>query len=312
MNITTKDLPTALTEVLFARLVPMITGNPGIGKSDIVKQVANKLNLQLIDVRLSQMDSSDINGFPTIKDGKTIFVPPDIFPITTDPLPKGKDGWLVFLDELSSASLSTQAAAYKLILDKQVGQYHLHPNVAIVAAGNKSTDKAIVNRMGTAMQSRLVHFNLDVSHKDWIDWALVNNIHHSIISFIEFRPTLLHNFNPNHVDNTFACPRTWSFVNSIIKDKQKLSTLDTAIIAGCIGEGPAREFKGYTDIFESLPKLTDIVKSPTTCQLTERPDVLYATSGLIAHNINKDNIESLAKGIISPIIKSQIIKEWMH
>lgn len=98
MNITTKDLPTALTEVLFARLVPMITGNPGIGKSDIVKQVANKLNLQLIDVRLSQMDSSELLGFPTIKDGKTIFVPPDIFPITTDPLPKGKDGWLVFLN----------------------------------------------------------------------------------------------------------------------------------------------------------------------------------------------------------------------
>lgn len=311
MNITTKDLPNALTEVLFARLVPMITGNPGSGKSDIVKQVANKLNLQLIDVRLSQMDSSDINGFPTIKDGKTIFVPPDIFPITTDPLPKGKDGWLIFLDELSSASLSTQAAAYKLVLDKQVGQYHLHPNVAIVAAGNKSTDKAIVNRMGTAMQSRLVHFNLEVGSKDWIDWALVNNIHHSIISFIEFRPALLHNFNPNHVDNTFACPRTWEFVNRVIKDKQKLSTLDTTIIAGCIGEGPAREFKGYTDIFESLPRLSDIIKTPTTCQLTERPDVLYATSGLISHNINKDNIESLAQYIERMPLEFQMIT-WIN
>jgi hypothetical protein len=311
VEVSTRELPKMLTDILYAGLVPFVSSSPGMGKSSIIGQVANDLNLELIDVRLAQLDVSDLCGFPAIQNGKTSFIPPDVFPIAKDPIPKGKDGWLLFLDEFTSASNAVAAAAYKIVLDHKVGQHPLHPHVAIVAAGNKTTDKAIVNRMGTAMQSRLVHFNLEVGNKDWIDWALVNNIHHSIISFIEFRPTLLHNFNPNHVDNTFACPRTWSFVNSIIKDKQKLSTLDTTIIAGCIGEGPAREFKGYTDIFESLPKLTDIIKSPTTCQLTERPDVLYATSGLIAHNINKDNIESLAQYIERMPLEFQIIT-WIN
>ena len=111
MDISTKELPQAITEVLYARLMPYITASPGVGKSDIVKQVAKDLNLELIDVRLSQMDPTDLVGMPTIKDGKTCFIPPKVFPIQGDPLPVDKDGFLVFLDEMSSASLAVQAAA---------------------------------------------------------------------------------------------------------------------------------------------------------------------------------------------------------
>ena len=186
MEVSTKELPEAITDILYAGLTPYVTGSPGIAKSAIISQVADSLNLKLIDVRLAQMDSSDLLGFPTIINGKTSFVPPDVFPIDTDPLPEGKEGYLLFLDELSSAPISVQAACYKLILDRKVGQYPLHKNVAIVAAGNKATDKAIVNRISTAMQSRLIHLNLEVNPKDWINWANENQIDHRIVSFIQF------------------------------------------------------------------------------------------------------------------------------
>jgi hypothetical protein len=307
MDISTKDLPQAITEILFARLTPYISGSPGVGKSDIVRQVARDLNLELIDVRLSQLEPTDISGYPTIKEGKTVFVPASIFPIDSDPIPKGKDGWLVFLDELSSASLPVQASSYKLILDRMVGQHSLHPRVAIVAAGNKTTDKAIVNRMSTAMQSRMVHLNLNVSHKDWLNWANNIGIDPRITSFIEFRPDLLHSFNPNHSDNTFASPRTWFFTNSLIKDKSQLSNLDTVIIAGTVGEGAAREFKGFTEVFESLPNIKAITTKPEDIPINTQPDVLYAITGLIAANVTENNIEQLVKFVNRLPLDFQII-----
>ena len=98
MEVTTRELPEILTDILFAGLVPYVTSSPGLGKSAIVKQVADSLNLELIDVRLSQLDPSDLLGYPSIKDGKTAFIPPKMFPLKSDPLPKGKDGWCVFLN----------------------------------------------------------------------------------------------------------------------------------------------------------------------------------------------------------------------
>lgn len=311
MDISPKELKKALVQILFAKLTPMINGSPGLGKSDIVKQIVEELNLQLIDVRLSQMDSTDIQGYPTIKDNKTVFIPPNVFPIVTDPIPKNRDGWLIFLDELSSASLSTQAAAYKLILDRQVGQYDLNPRVAIIGAGNNLTDKAIVNRMGTAMQSRLVHLNLVSNVQDWLDWALHRNIDNRITSFIEFRPNLLHNFSPNHTDNTYPCPRTWEFTNRLIKDKSSITLLDLKIISGTIGEGAAREFKGFSDVYENLPKIQTIQRTPLEVPIPTAPDVLYAITGLLSAYITKDNIQQLTKFINRLPLEFQIVT-WIN
>ncbi len=307
MDISTKELSAALSDILFAGLVPYIRSSPGLGKSSITKQLADSLNLQLIDVRLAQMDTSDLLGFPTIQNGKTSFVPPDVFPISTDPLPEGKDGWLLFLDELSSASNAVAAAAYKLILDKKVGQFDLHPNVAIAAAGNKDTDKAIVNRMSTAMQSRMVHLNLILEPKDWFDWANTNKIDSRVISFLRFKPTLVHAFNPDHKDNTFPCPRTWEFAHKIIQDKPTIDLLTTKILAGTVGEGAAREFVTFTKIYESLPKIKDILANPLDVPFTKSPDVMYAITGMIAHEVSKSNIETLTKFVGRLPLEFQIV-----
>ncbi len=307
MEVSTKELPQAITDIFYAGLVPYIQSSPGLGKSSIVKQVGDSLNLELIDVRLAQMDVSDLCGFPTIQNGKTTFIPPDIFPVVGDPIPKGKDGWLLFLDELSSASNAVAAASYKLVLDHRVGQHPLHPNVVIAAAGNKTTDKAIVNRMSTAMQSRLVHLNLIINHKDWVDWANEHKLDHRVVSFIEFKPGLLHSFNPDHKDNTFPCPRTWEFTHKLVKDKSLLSLLDTKVLAGTIGEGAAREFKSFTEVFESLPKIGAIISNPTGVVINNSPDVLFAITGLIAHEVTKGNINQIIQFVNRLPLEFQMI-----
>lgn len=295
MSITAKKLPSALIKILQAGKVPMIKASPGVGKSQIVKQVADQYNLKVIDVRLSQLDPTDINGFPSLVDGRSDYCPPKIFPIEGDQIPDGKEGWLLFLDEINSAPLSVQAAAYKLVLDRMIGDHNIHEAVAIVAAGNLSTDKAIVNRMGTAMQSRIVHLNMAVNHKDWLDWAYGAGIDRRVTSFIEFRPELLHKFDPNHKDDTFPCPRTWEFMSDIFKDTDVFDETDLEIAKGTIGEGPAIEFNGYMAIHESLPSIKAIVKDPMNTPISNEMGVKYALTGLIAHEVDEKNITQLAK-----------------
>ena len=186
------------------------------------------------------------------------YAPPTTFPLENlDEIPVGYEGWLLFLDEINAAPPAIQAAAYKLVLDRQIGSHNLHKRVAIVCAGNKATDKAIVNRLSTAMQSRMIHLNLMVDTESWLEWANTHNVDHRVISFIKFRPELLHKFNPSHADNTFASPRTWEFLSKIIIDKKEFTKTDHAVLVGTVGEGPATEFRAFCDVYKDLPTIED-------------------------------------------------------
>jgi len=283
-----------IREVLKARLVPMLHGSPGIGKSDITSQIADEFNLQLIDIRLSQCDPTDLNGFPTMGDnGKAHYCPMDMFPLEGDPLPKDKGGWLLFLDEFNSASIAVQKAAYKLTLDKMVGQHKLHKNVAIVCAGNLDTDGALVDQMSTANQSRLIHIKLIPSTADWIEWAQANDIDYRITSYINFRPSCLQMFDPDHSDMTFACPRTWEFTSKLISLWDEIKPEFVNLLSGALSEGVAREFYQFTKIFKQLPDIRKIIESPTSAQVPDEPSTLYAMSAVIADNTEKDNVSRL-------------------
>ena len=299
MEVTPKQLKNLLSDTIEAGLVPMVTGSPGVGKSDTMKQLANKYNLELVDIRLSQMEPSDLLGFPSLEGEKAIFKPVKLFPLQSDPLPNGKAGWLLFLDEFNSAPLSVQAAAYRIVLDKEVGNHKLHKNVAIVCAGNKDSDKAIVNRMSTATQSRLVHFNLTVDSDDWLEWAEESRIDYRIRAFIGFRPEMLFNFNPNHSDNTFPTPRTYEFLSRLIKKfPNDVPAEKLPLMAGTIGEGAAIEFNSFIKIFEKLPSFEKILNNPTKTPVPEDdPSQLYAISSLIGEKVSLDTFEPVLKYI---------------
>ena len=280
-------------------LVPMLVGSPGCGKSDIIRQIAKDFGLYLIDIRLAQCDPIDINGFPHFNGNRASYAPMDTFPIEGDTIPEGYNGWLLFFDEFNSCPTSVQAAAYKVILDKMVGQYHLHKKVAMVAAGNLETDNAIVNPMSTAMQSRLVHIELGINHLAWCnEWAVNNNINHHITDYIKSKPGILFMFDPDHTDKTYPCPRTWEFANRILKSNSEDSIDLLPLLAGAITEGVAREFLIFRKIYNDLPKVEDILLNPNNIPVPEEPAIMYALTGSIAHNSTKDNLKNLMKYII--------------
>ena len=296
-----------ITGFIKAKLVPMVVGSPGCGKSQIVHSIAKEYGLKVIDLRLSQCDPTDLMGFPNIQGSKAGYVPMNTFPIEGDAIPEGYNGWLLFLDEFNSATPAVQAASYKVVLDRMVGQYHLHKNVAIVCAGNLETDNAIVQSMNTALQSRLVHMELLVDSKEWTDWAASNGIDHRITSFIKFKPSNLFTFQPDHTDKTYACPRTWEFADRLVKSIDSQSPEFLLMLAGTISEGVAREFVSYCKIFNDLPKIEQIIAAPETTVVPAEPSILFAMTGHLAEQANKNNCATVIKYLQRFPVEFQII-----
>ena len=193
------------------------------------------------------------------------------------------------------------------VLDREVGQFKLHPKVAVIAAGNLASDRAIVNRLSTAMQSRMIHLQITVDRKAWVDWANSNKIDYRVVAYINFKPEILQKFDANHDDFTFPCPRTWEFVSDLIKPWPKIEMEKAPIIDGAIGEGAAREFLGFCAIFQSLPTIDQILANPTGVDISEEPSVQHAISGLMSHHLNTQSMDTLYKCITRLPVEFQVL-----
>lgn len=273
-------------QVLEAGLVPYVQSSPGMGKSSIMRSIADEFGLVMIDHRLSTSAPEDLSGLPTFDArGMAKFAPfADLFPLKDTAVPRGKHGWMLFLDEFNAASKSVAAAAYKLILDRMVGQHSLHQNVVMTAAGNLSTDRAITNPLSTAMQSRLVHLEMEISFEEWLyDVALPQNYDSRIIAFLSQYNSKLMDFRPEHQEKTFCCPRTWEFTNRLIKGKE-VSDHSAPLLAGTITSGVAVEFVQFTKVYNEMISLRDILGDPEHCRLPGDTSLKWVT---IAHMMEK-------------------------
>lgn len=280
----------------------MLWGPPGIGKSAIVKQLAKSSQRDLRDVRISQLDSVDLRGVPSVVDGITRFNPPEF-------LPHDKHGrGLLFLDEINSGSTATMAAAYQLVLDRKLGNYKLPDGWSIVAAGNRAQDRSLVNQMPMALRNRFVHIELEVNNEDWNTWAVTSGINDSIRGFIRYRPTLLNELDTTGKDDTtrnqimqrmkdaraFATPRSWEFLSNLLNIGIPASAeYDT--YGSAVGEGAAAEFIAYMKYQVKMPNLDHILLSPEKAPVPEEPATLYATVTGLATKTTPDNFERVVK-----------------
>jgi len=289
----------ALNLLIDAKQPVMLHGSPGVGKSQVVKQVADKKDMEFIDLRLSQLDPVDLRGVPSIKEHQTTWNPPDF-------LPKGGKG-VLFLDEINSAAQATQAAAYQLVLDRKLGDYELPKGWAIIAAGNRSADRAIVNQMSTALKNRFTHLNFEVNNEDWCDWALKHDIATEVISFIRFRPMLLNEFEARGNSkeekdrlqrmkdaNAFATPRSWEYMSRVVSQKPS-GEIEYDLYSGIVGDGPAAEFMGFLKYYRDLPNLDAVLMNPGKAPVPTEPATLYALSTGLAAKATEDNMERVVK-----------------
>jgi hypothetical protein len=233
-------------------------GPPGIGKSELVEGIAGELGGLMIDLRLGQMEPTDIRGIPFYnKDsGKMDWAPPVDLP--DEETAAQYPVVVLFLDELNSAAPSVQSAAYQLILNRRVGKYQLPDNVVMVAAGNRESDKGVTYRMPTPLANRFVHQEMKVDFASWQDWAVKNRIHKDVVGYLSFAKQDLYDFDSKSASRAFATPRSWSFVSQLLDDEVDSETL-TNLIAGTVGEGLAVKFMAHRKVASQMPSPADIL-----------------------------------------------------
>jgi hypothetical protein len=234
-------------------------GPPGIGKSELVAEIAQELGGHMIDLRLGQMEPTDIRGIPFYnKDsGKMDWAEPVDLP--SQELADQYPVVVLFLDEMNSAAPSVQAAAYQLILNRRVGKYVLPENVVLVAAGNRESDKGVTYRMPTPLSNRFVHQEMRVDFPSWQEWAVNNGIHKDVVGYLSFAKQDLYDFDPKSASRAFATPRSWTFVSQFLEEEDGDDDTVMNLIAGTVGEGLAVKFMAHRKIAGRMPKPEDIL-----------------------------------------------------
>lgn len=279
----------SLSSMIEQKVPAFVWGAPGIGKSSIVRQISQTKKIDFIDLRLSLMDPTDLKGIPFYdnEEHSALWAPPAF-------LPRNGEG-ILFLDELNSAPPSVQASAYQLILDRKVGEYELPKGWAIVAAGNRENDRGVVYKMPLPLANRFVHFEMEVNIQDWKNWAYQREIDKRIIAYISYKNEHLFTFDAKKEDKSFATPRSWEFVNSILKSSLQ-SELLLESIGGAVGKEVAVSFLAFCKVSKNLPDLEDILACGKG-EYFEEIDLLYVLStGLVSklmHNYSDEALENL-------------------
>jgi hypothetical protein len=281
----------AIRKSIQVRRPVFLWGPPGIGKSDLVKQIGDDAGREVIDVRLALWEPTDIKGIPYYNSdqGKMVWAPPAELP--TDP----ESTAIIFLDELNSAPPAVQAAAYQLILNRRVGTYHLPKGVDVVAAGNREGDRGVTYRMPAPLANRFVHLEAKVDFDDWQDWATLNKIHPDVVGYVGFAKQDLYDFDPKSASKSFATPRSWSFVSDLLSDADIDTDTLATLIAGAVGDGLSNKFMAHRKIAGKLPKAEDILDGKVKDLQIKEVSAMYSLTVSLCYEL-KDRAEKKSKG----------------
>lgn len=268
VTVTQKQLGEFLLNVAVTRPV-FIWGPPGIGKSALVQEFAAQVGLDCVSLLGSQLAPEDIIGVPQITDGVSRFCPPSMIARETP--------YCLFLDELNACSHEVQKAFYSLIHERRIGEYHLPEGSIVIGAGNRAQDSAIVKPMSSALLNRMVHVHLKVSHREWLDWAAENNIHHLVLEYVKLRPDHLWSQPPKH-EEPFSTPRSWHMLSDSLHSFGEGVTDDwLGVLAyGCLSPHHAGQFKAFVRQVRSRYQLNAIIKGEIGWpSKPDQRDVLY-------------------------------------
>jgi MoxR-like ATPase len=254
----------------------MLWGPPGVGKSQMTAQVAGRHGVPVIDIRLSQMEPSDLRGIPFRQGDLVEWAIPALLPDAKRHGPSG----ILFLDEITSAAPTVSAAAYQLILDRRLGEYRVPPGWAIFAAGNRQGDRGVTYSMPAPLANRFSHFTVDVYLDDWVAWAHAQHIDERIIAFLRFRPELLFDFDPAHNPVAFPSPRSWEFAHRALQKFGDAPNLLSATLQACVGPAAGIELMTFVEHLDDLPDIDAIVAGDDVAVPREL-DLQYAVASAL-------------------------------
>ncbi|WP_294957960.1 MoxR family ATPase [Sulfurovum sp.] len=285
---------TKVIDKLIDRQLPVfIWGAPGIGKSSIVRQIAEEKEMVFLDLRLSLLDPTDLKGIPFFNADtqEGVWAKPSFLPSESD------SRGILFLDEINTAPPAVQASAYQLILDRRVGEYELPKGWSIVAAGNRENDRGVVYKMPPPLANRFVHFEMEVDFEDWKSWAYRNGIDASLIAFLAYDKSMLFTFDPLSNEKSFATPRSWEYVDNIIKSGiEKELILDS--ISGAVGREAAVGYLSFRKVMNELPDLSAVLDGTLKELEEDDPKIMMALAIGLVNAIKEDQREKAVENVL--------------
>ena len=258
----------------------MVWGPPGVGKSALVREVCAEQGIDLLDIRLAQREPVDIRGLPVPRGDVVHWLLPGEWP--RDPQGRG----VILFDELTAADRTLQVAAYELILDRRLGDlYTVPPGWYIMAAGNRTGDRAVATTMSSALANRFCHLEVDADLEVWVRWAQAAGIHPDVIAFLRFRPETFLSLEAN-LERGWPSPRSWERVGLELDLAQGLSedTLRTVLI-GLVGVGAATELTAFRSWASKLPAIAAIFDGTAPVAIPARADQRYALCCGVVHHL---------------------------
>jgi hypothetical protein len=268
----------------------MIWGPPGVGKSDIVRQLGLATNRKVIEFRTNIREPVDVRGIPVpdMVTGKTRWFVPDELPqVERD----GEFG-ILFIDEINTGSPQMMAVMFQLILDRCVGDYHLPKGWVIVAAGNRVGDRASAQRMPTALRNRFAHIFVEADVASWTNWATANDVPPELVAFIRLRGQDVLHVMPKGDENAFPTPRSWTRCGKYVTaPKQHRMRL----FAAHVGDAYAAELDGFIDLYNSIGSLDDILTNPADAKVPTEPSVRFAICTALGRMATKKTFPAIVE-----------------
>lgn len=295
----------ALTLSVAADLPVLLWGEPGIGKTAALTQLAEALDLPLTTVIASVHEPSDFSGLPVVGDDPAEQGVPMAPPDWAVRLVRAGKG-LLFLDELSTAPPAVQAALLRLVLERRIGALRLPPGVRIVAAANPRSSAADGWELSAPLANRFVHLQWTHDHEvvvrglggTWPRATLprldpeklpeaVDFARRAVCGLLTGRPKLVHQLPGNETrrGGAWPSPRSWEMAMGLIafataagSSREVLSLL----VRGTVGDGPGLELLASVDRMD-LPDPEIFLADPTAGELPERGDLRQAVlDGVVA------------------------------
>ena len=273
----------------------LLTGKPGVGKTDLVKQAAEACGAELIISHPVVSDPTDYKGMPWViqVDGKAIanFVPfSDLHRLVT-----AVKRTIFLLDDLGQAPQTVQAAAMQLILARRLNEVYLSDEVVIFACTNRREDKAGVQGILETVKSRFVSIlGVDTDVEDWATWGIKNGIPFLVISFVRWKPAMLMDFKPTFAMTNSPCPRTVTHACKIIKGGYSRD-VELEMIQGAVGEAWMIEWEAFRRIEDQLPNVNRILAEPDKAEIPSEPSIMFALCGALAERADKGSFPNIIR-----------------
>ena len=291
LTLTSVQVRKGLLKAFKRRRPTFIWGPPGIGKSEVVADVTQELGGYMIDLRMAQMEPTDLRGIPYYNKELNRMSWSVAEDLPDEEFAKQYPIVVLFLDEMNSAPSAVQAAGYQLVLNRRLGRYKLPDNVVIVAAGNRESDKGVTYRMPAPLANRFIHIEMRADFASWQTWAVNKGIHTDVVGYLSFAKNDLYEFDNKSSSRSFATPRTWTFVSELLDDEDMDNDTLFNLIAGSVGDGLATKFMAHRKVSSKMPNPTDILSGKVTDLTIKEISAMYSLTTSMCYEL-RDAIEN--------------------